>query len=102
MENKKVDELEIIGELNENGLSYEFNTLRVYADQKEKRYYWATDSGCSCPCPFESVRSTAHMTEIKLHEFLSFERVVDDFPADLSERTKLKDIVRRLLELKKD
>lgn len=36
------------------GGSWEFDKFVVWAD-KEGRLWWDTDSGCSCPSPFENV-----------------------------------------------
>lgn len=38
-------------EFNEPGLSYEYNALCFW--NTGKGIYWADDSGCSCPTPFE-------------------------------------------------
>lgn len=47
--------LTVVGELEDPGASYtaSFTTLVVWTDGK--RLLWATDSGCSCPCPFEDI-----------------------------------------------
>lgn len=34
-------------------LDYEFDMVILWEDQKTKKRYWAADSGCSCPIPFE-------------------------------------------------
>lgn len=47
-------EYDIVGDLNTSGLSWEFDDLRVYRRHEDGKYFYATDSGCSCPCPFES------------------------------------------------
>lgn len=44
---------EIIGSVDVAG-SYEFDILLVLKD-KSGFLFWCTDSGCSCPIPFESV-----------------------------------------------
>lgn len=33
---------------------YEFDSFLVLVDPDSGRYFWAADSGCSCPTPFES------------------------------------------------
>lgn len=43
--------LEEVLEINEKDLSYEFDMFVVW--KKDDVYYWASDSGCSCPAPFE-------------------------------------------------
>lgn len=47
-----VDSLDIAG-------SYEFDIFAVWTDGK--RLYWASDTGCSCPTPFENFHSTADL-----------------------------------------
>ncbi len=45
--------LELFGALDEPDLSYEFNMVAVWRDLETNRLYFAGDSGCSCPSPFE-------------------------------------------------
>jgi len=52
--------------------SYEFDMLIVWKDINED-YYYATDSGCSCPIPFEDVSGVQDITRIEAHSFESFE-----------------------------
>lgn len=46
--------LRTVGELDYSSGAYEFDLTVVWIDDK-KRLYYADDSGCSCPSPFESV-----------------------------------------------
>lgn len=32
---------------------YSFDTFKVWYHSENEKYYWAQDSGCSCPSPFE-------------------------------------------------
>jgi hypothetical protein len=52
--------LSIVAETDQSG-SYEFDMFVVWQDVNGN-YYWATDSGCSCPSPFENHTSVAHLT----------------------------------------
>lgn len=52
--------LEKVLEIDETGLSYEFNMFVVWKD-KDGVYYWASDMGCSCPSPFEDYKSLADL-----------------------------------------
>ena len=45
--------LEQVGGLDEPDLSYEFHVLGVWRYKPTGDLYWTTDSGCSCPSPFE-------------------------------------------------
>lgn len=47
--------LEKVLEINEKDLAYEFDMFVVW--KKDDVYYWASDSGCSCPSPFENYTS---------------------------------------------
>jgi hypothetical protein len=48
--------LTVVGVGDEEDMSYEFDTFAVWTDENG-RYYWASDSGCSCPAPFENYYS---------------------------------------------
>jgi len=43
---------EFVGEVEKSGYSYEFDLLAVL--KNDQGYYLTTDSGCSCPTPWES------------------------------------------------
>jgi hypothetical protein len=60
--------LEIFAEEDIGG-SYEFDTLCVWREKKTGFLYWAQDSGCSCPTPFEGRSSIADLTPMVLSEF---------------------------------
>ncbi len=49
--------------------SYEFDTFLILQDADGK-LFWTTDSGCSCPTPFEHV---SEIDEITLDNFESFD-----------------------------
>ena len=38
------------------GGPYEFDMFVVWKDDQDE-YYWSSDSGCSCPVPFEAVKA---------------------------------------------
>jgi hypothetical protein len=92
-----VEKLEVIEELN-NGRGYKFDMFRIYQDPESKRLFWVQDSGCSCPTPFEGVRSTADMDgEITSHNFSAFERALDSFWDDLSQKMQIETMVKKIL-----
>lgn len=68
--------LEIVRVYDEPDLSYEFNMVVVWRDKKTGKEYWAADSGCSCPSPFENVSSMADLHELALTRE-AFERAID-------------------------
>jgi hypothetical protein len=45
--------LKHVADLDFSSGSYEFDTTAVWVNDKVKKFYWADDSGCSCPSPFE-------------------------------------------------
>lgn len=47
-------------------LSYEFDMVVLWEDIKTRKRYWARDSGCSCPSPFENVRSVSELNDWSL------------------------------------
>jgi hypothetical protein len=49
-------DLEIVAEVEWSAPCYDFDLTVVWVD-KEGTYYWASDSGCSCPSPFEDYNS---------------------------------------------
>lgn len=55
--------LRIIGEIELSELDYSFNTLIIWKRQDGKVFY-AQDSGCSCPTPFEDFHSFSQMIEV--------------------------------------
>lgn len=56
--------LTIVGEVELAEPDYSFYTLCIWKDKKGKKskYYLATDSGCSCPAPFESYYDVKDLT----------------------------------------
>lgn len=36
---------------------YQFDLTAVWTKEGEKKFFWADDSGCSCPSPFENVNT---------------------------------------------
>ncbi|AEQ20937.1 conserved hypothetical protein [Rhodococcus phage E3] len=49
--------LEIVGELELEEPNYSFNMGVVWYRPETERFYFATDSGCSCPSPYEDYTS---------------------------------------------
>ena len=45
--------LELVHTYDQDNLSYEYNTFIILRDVKNGNLFWARDSGCSCPTPFE-------------------------------------------------
>ena len=51
--------LTVVGDSDANG-DYEFDMFVVWTDGKH--LFWATDSGCSCPSPFEDFRAVSDLS----------------------------------------
>lgn len=46
--------LEFVGEVEWSRRSYQFDLTAVWRDTTTGAFYWGSDSGCSCPRPFEN------------------------------------------------
>lgn len=67
--------LEIFGEAEEY-LGYEFDKFVVWKDERGNLYY-ASDTGCSCPAPFESFESKESLTPLR--DFVAFSADLDEW-----------------------
>jgi hypothetical protein len=54
--------LEILGEASDESAYYDFDMFVVWRDRRGSLYY-ATDSGCSCPSPFEGYKKVSDLTK---------------------------------------
>lgn len=88
--------LKILGTLDED-LDYEFNTLVVWQETATKKLYYATDSGCSCPTPFEDYTTIDSLTPVNDQTRSNFENEVKNFPVSGPEKTELLALVARTL-----
>ena len=68
--------LTVVGELNDPWASYDFNDLVVWKHE-EGGVYWATDSGCSCPTPFETYNSLDDLHEVTAASWSEFQQAVE-------------------------
>lgn len=48
--------LEIFEHISDDRASYDFDDFCVFRRKEDGKLFWAKDSGCSCPCPFEDVK----------------------------------------------
>lgn len=55
----------------DTGAAYEFDMFIIWEKLDDKTLWWATDSGCSCPTPFEDHRED-DLKEITLDNFEEF------------------------------
>jgi hypothetical protein len=103
--NDKPNEVGLVklGELDEADLYYEYNTLLVVKHEPTGRIFYATDSGCSCPTPFEDYHfsdpAKTNLEEIKTGDsFTSFQREVEGFPVPQEKRDALLTAVKAALK----
>ena len=71
--------LEPIGTLDED-LGYEFHILAIWKD-KDGNIYWAEDSGCSCPIPFEDEHFNGPDDTSLETDTVALMEAIDAFPA---------------------
>lgn len=58
-----------VGEVEWDGESYNFNITAVWQSKADsKLFYWASDSGCSCPSPFEAFTSLEGDGDYEVHK----------------------------------
>ena len=57
--------LEIVESTHRPDLCYEFDMVVLWKDKTTGEQFWAHDSGCSCPSPFEWVRSISDLNDLK-------------------------------------
>jgi hypothetical protein len=57
---------------------YDFDMIVVWKTLDGERMYWAHDSGCSCPSPFEDYNSIDALEVLNRHTWDNFERAVRD------------------------
>jgi hypothetical protein len=56
--------LEIVEFIDNTIYDYTFDYTIIWRDIETGKYYTASDSGCSCPIPFEDVNSLNDMDEL--------------------------------------
>lgn len=99
--------------------SYSFDMFCIWQRKSDGALFYGTDSGCSCPSPFEGVGSVAQLNAITKDGFESFKRVFQKWGkqgcepynktytkkigprwVSLDDETKTLDTVRKLLQKK--
>ena len=69
-------DLEKVGEIDMYEPNYDFDIIAVWRHIETNEVYWARDSGCSCPSPFEDYHSLDDLTKLVSANFDEFEREV--------------------------
>jgi len=97
--NPKECGLEIFDEV-ETGGSYEFDTLVIFKKLDDNTLWYAQDSGCSCPTPFESFNSLASLKSITLDTFHGFDEALKNhYNIEINKYIEVKEKVKNYLSL---
>ena len=59
--------LEIVEVHSDDTLSYEFDMIVLWRELATGKLYFASDSGCSCPSPFENYHALSDLTPLEGH-----------------------------------
>jgi hypothetical protein len=68
--------LEVIADLELYEPNYSFDTVVAWRHVESGEVYWAWDSGCSCPIPFENYKSLEDLTRLSSENFAELEDLV--------------------------
>lgn len=91
MSGKPPDCLEYVGGLSQPDLYYEFYELGVWKHKPDGELYWATDSGCSCPSPFEDhYFYSPENTNLSCSK-QDLRKAIEDFPCDALSKRSLRE-----------
>lgn len=83
------------------GRSYEFDMLIVWIKTDDKTLWYATDSGCSCPTPFDPGR--CDLQEITKENFFYFDNVLKNHNRiEAEDYSKISMDVRKYLKISKN
>lgn len=88
----EVDEVDDAG-------SWDFNTLVLWKHIKTGKLYYAHDSGCSCPAPFEDYHSLSDATELTSATWDEFEKLAMSYDLGGDEKiqfvAKARDLIKK-------
>lgn len=63
--------LELVGEVQWGEACYDFDLTAVWRDPLSGQLYYADDSGCSCPAPFEDFLTRESLTAASRQDVLA-------------------------------
>jgi hypothetical protein len=58
---------------------FEFDIIAVWRDVKSNKFYYASDSGCSCPIPFERYDGIRALNPLNKRTWSEFSRFVETY-----------------------
>lgn len=85
-------DLELVTEHELDDEAYQFNVVAVWRNKSTGQLLWATDSGCSCPSPFEDYSELAQLEPLNVKQ-------AEGLVRSCANRTGAMDFIRRLYEL---
>lgn len=65
--------LTVVASMEDDDLSYAFDKFVVWRDEATGGLFYANDSGCSCPTPFEDIKRLSDLTRIDPRRLDAFE-----------------------------
>lgn len=77
--------LTVLDVLSEPDLWYEFHMLVAW-QHEDGTVYYASDSGCSCPSPFEWATSLDELEKLTTETWDDFHELVEGFPCNDADR----------------
>lgn len=91
-------DLKTVGEISWDDEPYQFELTVVWKDN-EGNLYWASDSGCSCPSPFEDFYSKDQLETGSLQDFVDYINNIFEnrFPAVQKLNGQMVDLVAKLV-----
>jgi hypothetical protein len=63
-----------LGQIDMHEPNYDFDIVAVWRHAPTGELYWARDSGCSCPSPFEDYTSLDKLTKLSPEGYEEFKR----------------------------
>jgi hypothetical protein len=90
--------MEVVGEVADEGACYSFNMVVVWREVETGKLFYDTDSGCSCPSPFEDIGREGLIPLERLGSSLTeFAGAMRQCGASLDDRTALERRVDQIL-----
>lgn len=98
---KIAEHLDLVGDVELSEPDYSFHILRVWVRKRDGMLLWATDSGCSCPSPFEDTKvSDLHESTRKTFTDAVMKALEDEYFGNSVAEIR-RDIARILTEARK-
>lgn len=92
--------LGIFDEVNTGG-SYEFDQFVIWEKLEDSTLWYGTDSGCSCPTPFEHFHEWGDLTQITKESFHSFDIALQEHhDIDRGDYHSVRNKVKKFLDIR--